>query len=79
MVDPSDAYKDVDFIITVKDAPASVKQKLLELPKSRFIQLADFFFYNSPSGKKVQIDITHEHQVYSDNVTLSTVPDLADI
>ncbi len=73
----TNTYKDIDFITTAKNAPDSVKQKLLNLPNSPFEDCAGIFFYQSPTGPAVQIDMTPEWQVCSDNVMLSPVPDLA--
>jgi hypothetical protein len=53
----------VDFIINVANAPQGVKQKLLGLPNSPFVQLAQMFFYTMSNGTRVQIDITPEWQV----------------
>ncbi|KAJ5751368.1 hypothetical protein N7533_008396 [Penicillium manginii] len=54
--------EDVDFLITVQGAPKAVKDKLLALPSTPFQQQAQLFFYKSPGGKLVQIDITPEWQ-----------------
>jgi len=44
--------------------PQGVKQKLLiALPNSPFIQQAESFYYQTPSGFQIQIDITPEWQV----------------
>lgn len=50
--------EDVDFIINIDSAPASVKSKLLALPNTPFHEQAQFFFLRTPSGKNIQIDIT---------------------
>lgn len=50
--------KDVDFLITAEGAPTSVKQKLLNMPNSQFVDCAGIFNYRSPSGRLVQIDMT---------------------
>lgn len=55
--------EDVDFMINVHSAPDGVKQKLLKLPESRFVQHAQFFYYKSPSGQHIQIDIVPSWQV----------------
>lgn len=55
--------KDVDFLITVQGAPKAVKDKLLAMPSSPFQQRAQLFFYKSPHGKLIQIDITPDWQV----------------
>ncbi|KAJ9158524.1 hypothetical protein NKR19_g3245 [Coniochaeta hoffmannii] len=50
--------QDVDFIISIDSAPHSVKNKLLALPNSPFIQQAQYFLYEDREGNYVQIDIT---------------------
>lgn len=55
--------KDVDFIITIDSAPASVKQKLLALPHSPFRLNAQIFSYVTKDNRYVQIDITPGWQV----------------
>lgn len=57
------SHQDVDFLITVQGAPKAVKDKLLALPSTPFQQQAQLFFYKSPGGKLVQIDITPDWQV----------------
>lgn len=47
----------MDFIITVKNAPNYVKEKLLQLPNTPFVQMAKFFVYKTPTGTEIQIDI----------------------
>ncbi|KAF2459309.1 hypothetical protein BDY21DRAFT_337915 [Lineolata rhizophorae] len=54
--------EDVDFIINMDSAPHGIKQKLLTLPNSPFVQLAQVFFYKIPGGPNVQLDITPEWQ-----------------
>ncbi|KAK2745544.1 hypothetical protein FQN57_003669 [Myotisia sp. PD_48] len=54
--------KDVDFLITVQGAPATVKNKLLALPNSPFSQPAQVFSYKGLNGRPVQIDITPDWQ-----------------
>ncbi|KAI6882626.1 hypothetical protein KC360_g5368 [Hortaea werneckii] len=49
--------QDVDFSIGVRGAPQSVKKKLLDLPKSPFVQPAQIFFYVNQSGAQIQIDM----------------------
>ncbi|RMZ78132.1 hypothetical protein DV738_g3992, partial [Chaetothyriales sp. CBS 135597] len=41
---------DVDFMVNVSNAPRGVKEKLLALPDSPFIQQAQLFYYKTPSG-----------------------------
>ncbi|KAF7512465.1 hypothetical protein GJ744_001400 [Endocarpon pusillum] len=49
--------KDADFWINLKNAPKSVKERLVAIPNSPFIQQADFFRYIHPqSGKRIQVD-----------------------
>ncbi|KAG9231711.1 hypothetical protein BJ875DRAFT_506491 [Amylocarpus encephaloides] len=55
------ATEDVDFIINIDSAPASVKSGLLALPNSRFIERAQFFYYIAQSGN-IQIDMTPQGQ-----------------
>ncbi|KAG7285771.1 hypothetical protein NEMBOFW57_008065 [Staphylotrichum longicolle] len=50
--------QDVDFIISIDSAPHSVKNKLLTLPNSPFIQQAQYFLYRDMDGNYIQIDIT---------------------
>ncbi|CRG92854.1 hypothetical protein PISL3812_09925 [Talaromyces islandicus] len=54
--------EDVDFLITVQGAPKAVKDKLLAMPSSPFLQQAQIFFYKAPNGKHIQIDITPDWQ-----------------
>lgn len=56
-------YQDVDFIINCANAPDGVKQKLLRLPDSPFVQYAELFYYKNPRGQQIQIDITPHSQV----------------
>jgi len=56
-------FQDVDFIISIDSAPHSVKNKLLALPNSPFIQQAQYFLYEDREGNYVQIDITPAWQV----------------
>ncbi|KAB8067348.1 hypothetical protein BDV29DRAFT_92519 [Aspergillus leporis] len=68
--------EDVDFLITVQGAPKTVKDKLLAMPASPFQQQAQLFFYKSPNGKLIQIDITPDWQspyIPSAAVPISTV------
>ncbi|EQB51598.1 hypothetical protein CGLO_08849 [Colletotrichum gloeosporioides Cg-14] len=53
--------EDVDFIINIDSAPQGVKQRLLSLPNSPFIQQAQFFYYKHGSTY-IQIDITPQWQ-----------------
>lgn len=57
--------QDVDFIINIDSAPASIKTKLLALPNSPFLEQAQFFFFKTPSGNHIQVDITPKWQVRS--------------
>ncbi|RMD39644.1 hypothetical protein DV735_g5480, partial [Chaetothyriales sp. CBS 134920] len=52
--------KDVDFMVNISNAPRGVKDKLLALPDSPFIQQAQLFYYKSTGGSLIQIDITPE-------------------
>lgn len=54
----STSGQDVDFIITVDSAPQSVKNKLLALPNSPFVQQAQYYYYKDPQGNYIQIDTT---------------------
>lgn len=54
--------QDVDFIINIDSAPHGIKQKLLCLPNSPFVQQAQFFYYKQGTTL-VQIDITPGWQV----------------
>ncbi|KAL9123826.1 MAG: hypothetical protein Q9217_006783 [Psora testacea] len=54
--------EDVDFIVNIANAPQAVKQRLLALPNSPFIQQAQFFYHKTPGGSHIQIDITPEWQ-----------------
>ncbi|RDW81521.1 uncharacterized protein DSM5745_05078 [Aspergillus mulundensis] len=63
---------DVDFLMTVENAPNSVKEKLLALPSSPFEEQAQFFMFKSPRGKRIQIDITPKMQ--SPYVPTAAVP-----
>ncbi|CEL01170.1 hypothetical protein ASPCAL00759 [Aspergillus calidoustus] len=68
--------EDVDFLITVQGAPSVVKDKLLAMPSGPFHQQAQLFFYKSPNGKHIQIDITPDWQspyLPSAAVSISTV------
>ncbi|KAI9694356.1 MAG: hypothetical protein M1820_009004 [Bogoriella megaspora] len=69
--------QDVDFCITAKGAPGSVKAKLLALPNTPFKQLADLFMYDD--GKQIiQIDIVNMMQLPylpPAAITVNTVPD----
>ncbi|KAK1729322.1 uncharacterized protein BDZ83DRAFT_50569 [Colletotrichum acutatum] len=49
--------EDVDFIINIDSAPHGIKQKLLSLPNSPFVQQAQFFYYKQGTTL-VQVDIT---------------------
>lgn len=64
----ADVFQDVDFIININSAPQGVKQKLLALPNSPFLEQAQFFFYRAKDGSYVQIDITAEWQVRTPSV-----------
>ncbi|OBT73955.1 hypothetical protein VF21_07438 [Pseudogymnoascus sp. 05NY08] len=48
---------DVDLIITVDGAPGAVKNRLLSAYGNVFTQRTQFFYYLSPSGIAIQIDI----------------------
>ncbi|EGD93687.1 hypothetical protein TESG_01227 [Trichophyton tonsurans CBS 112818] len=48
--------KDVDLLTSVPGAPQTVKQKLLGLPGSPFTQQSQWFLYNHPGGKALQVD-----------------------
>ncbi|KAI9652038.1 MAG: hypothetical protein M1829_001975 [Trizodia sp. TS-e1964] len=50
--------EDVDLIVNIESAPSSVKQKLLNLPSSPFMQQAQYFYYKNPYGSYIQVDIT---------------------
>ncbi|KIX02795.1 uncharacterized protein Z518_08737 [Rhinocladiella mackenziei CBS 650.93] len=54
--------EDIDFIVNIGNAPQRVKQRLLALPNSPFVQQAQFFYYKTPSGPHIQIDITPQWQ-----------------
>jgi hypothetical protein len=56
---------DVDIIITIESAPPSVKNTLLTLPDSPFVQQAQYFYYQNPEGNYIQVDITPVWQVGS--------------
>ena len=47
----------MDFIITVKNSPNYVKEKLLQLPNTPLVQMAKVFVYKTPFGTEIQIDI----------------------
>ncbi|KAL9098448.1 MAG: hypothetical protein Q9163_005892 [Psora crenata] len=49
-------------IVNIHNAPQGVKQRLLALPNSPFIQQAQFFYYKTPGGSHIQVDITPEWQ-----------------
>lgn len=66
LISHSSGLQDVDLIINIDTAPASVKQKLLSLDNSPFFQLAQEFFYQIPGGPSVQIDIVPAWQVSRD-------------
>ncbi|OJD13767.1 hypothetical protein AJ78_05817 [Emergomyces pasteurianus Ep9510] len=52
----------IDFIITLSEAPQIVKTKLLQTPNSPFTEFSQFFVYKHLSGKNIQIDFTPEWQ-----------------
>lgn len=60
---PSHDCQDVDFIITVDGTPQSVKNKLLALPNSPFVEQAQYYYYKDPQGNYIQTDITPAWQV----------------
>ncbi|KAF4627030.1 hypothetical protein G7Y89_g11129 [Cudoniella acicularis] len=49
--------EDVDLIINLDNAPNGVKNILLSLYSTVFVQRAQYFFYKSPNGNLIQIDI----------------------
>jgi hypothetical protein len=55
--------QDVDFLISIQEAPQAVKSKLLELPKTPFIERAQLFMYKTLIGQNIQIDILPLWQV----------------
>ncbi|PIA89243.1 hypothetical protein CB0940_07065 [Cercospora beticola] len=54
--------EDVDFIISVREAPKAVKQKLLQLHASNFVEHAQYFYYKNASNQHIQIDIVPSWQ-----------------
>ncbi|XMA13751.1 hypothetical protein WAI453_006542 [Rhynchosporium graminicola] len=69
--------EDVDLIISIDTAPGSVKQRLLSLPNTRFVTQAQYFYYQNPFGKHIQIDITPGWQspyIPSEAQALSQIP-----
>lgn len=52
----------MDFTISVYNAPQSVKEKLLRLPGSPFVQRSQFFYFVNQNGREIQIDMVA--QVY---------------
>ncbi|KAG6089242.1 hypothetical protein E4U30_000151 [Claviceps sp. LM220 group G6] len=51
--------EDVDFIVNIDSAPHGVKNRLLALENSPFVQIAQTFFYQGLNGRRVQVDVTH--------------------
>ncbi|KAF6844840.1 hypothetical protein CMUS01_00637 [Colletotrichum musicola] len=51
----------IDFIIDIDSLPKPMKQKLLSLPGSPFVQEARGFFYNH-GGNRVRVEITPKWQ-----------------
>ncbi|KAG5951266.1 hypothetical protein E4U57_006999 [Claviceps arundinis] len=51
--------EDVDFIVNIESAPHGVKNRLLALENSPFVQIAQTFFYQGLNGRRVQVDVTH--------------------
>ncbi|KAF6811253.1 hypothetical protein CSOJ01_05811 [Colletotrichum sojae] len=52
-----DSIINIDFIIDIDSVPKTMKQKLLSLPGSPFVQEARGFFYNH-GGNRVRVEIT---------------------
>ncbi|KAI1502806.1 hypothetical protein F5X99DRAFT_143515 [Biscogniauxia marginata] len=50
----------INFITNISTSPSWVKKRLLEWPNASFILRSQILYYQSPSGREVQIDISPE-------------------
>ncbi|KAI0595918.1 hypothetical protein F4775DRAFT_341126 [Biscogniauxia sp. FL1348] len=50
----------INFITNISTSPSWVKKRLLEWPNASFVQRSQILYYQSPSGREVQVDISPE-------------------
>ncbi|KAI1639603.1 hypothetical protein F4809DRAFT_638409 [Biscogniauxia mediterranea] len=50
----------INFITNISTSPSWVKKRLLEWPNASFVLRSQILYYQSPSGREVQIDISPE-------------------
>ncbi|KAG6068600.1 hypothetical protein E4U32_000103 [Claviceps aff. humidiphila group G2b] len=60
---------DVDFIVNIDSAPHGVKNRLLALENSPFVQIAQTFYYQGLNGRRVQVDVTHRDSIKNEGST----------
>ncbi|KAI1344776.1 hypothetical protein F5Y15DRAFT_421903 [Xylariaceae sp. FL0016] len=53
-------FQNINFITNVSTSPGRMKKRLLELPNSPFYLRSQALFYQSPSKREIQIDISPE-------------------